>query len=591
MRRFLIIVSVLAGLYLIVMLGAGLVIKALLAGDASEAMRDELTQRFPVEVDLGDGDFDLKQWFLLRPAVTLKDLAIGNPEGFSSFKMIEAGEISGQVSLTSLLSRQPRVEHIMIVNPTVRIETNQYGRNNLSSIAPESSPDTGQVEGAGEQESSALAIDALTITGGRLELVDLASNETLTLDNMELRLTDFSTTAEFNLDISANPFGGERSTVSFSGQAGPFLQESFPADGDLSITLAVAEIPEKTRITALGESLRQPGPDSVVRMDTKVSGDLIGTLNGGGTLAFEGFEFGRDAEHRLPLSGKVPLALTVKGALNNPSLNLNATNASLELGDGDFDGNLQLGVGFGGTRGQLDGSITGVDIDQMLSTFTESSGTIYGTAAIPKFELAFAGKDGNELMDSLTGNGTVSLDEGRITFMDTIDSVLTTAGALLKMTGLARSNEPAEEGGASDAPAETAGAEAPDGQTAFTTMSSDVVISNRIVRMSNIKLASPSGDIDGDGQFDFDTVMDFDLTAHISGEVADALGGKPDANGVIRATVPFYVTGTFAAPRVKPDVAHLAVGAGTRILEGLLGGGKEGEDGERTPSILDIFKK
>lgn len=582
MRKLLIVVSVLVGLYLVAMLGTGLAIKSMLAGDASNTLREELTKRFPVAVDLGDGDFDLKQWFLLRPAVTLKDLAIGNPEGFSSFKMIEAGEISGQVSLTSLISRQPRVEHITIVNPTVRIETNQYGRNNLSSIAPESSPDAGQAEETGSEESSALAIDALTITGGKLELVDLASNETLTLDNVELELTDFSTTKEFNLHISASPFGGERSSVSFSGQAGPFLQESFPADGDMSIALALTEIPEKTRLAALGESLRDPGPDSIVRMDTKVSGDLIGALKGGGTLAFEGFEFGRDAEHRLPLSGEVPLALTVKRALNNPALNLNATNASLELGDGDFDGNLELGVGFGGTRGKLNGSITDVDIDQMLSTFTESSGQIYGTAAIPKFQLAFAGNSGDELMNSLTGNGAVTLSEGRITFMDTIDNVLTTAGTVLKMTGLVRSNAPMEGAATEDTPA---------GQTAFTTMSSDVTIGSRIVRMSNIKLASSSGDIDGEGQFDFETAMNFDLAAHITGEVADALGGRPDANGVIRAVVPFAVTGTFVAPHVRPDVGHLAVGAGTRILEGLLSGEKEGEEGERKPSILDIFKK
>jgi hypothetical protein len=220
----------------------------------------------------------------------------------------------------------------------------------------------------------------------------------------------------------------------------------------------------------------------------------------------------------------------------------------------------------------------------MLSTFTESSGQIYGTAAIPRFQLAFAGATGDALKNSLSGQGAVTLSEGRITFMDTIDSVLTTAGSILKLTGLARSNAPAE-GAAADAPA---------GQTAFTTMSSDVAIANRIVRLSNIKLASSAGDVDGEGQFDFDTVMDFDLNARISGEVAGALGGRPGANGVIRATVPFSVTGTFAAPRVKPDVAHLAIGAGARILEGLLGGGKEdesGKQGAKTPSIFDIFKK
>ncbi len=580
MARVFKIVLVLVGLYLVVMLGSGLVIKALLSGKTSSALHEELSRRFPVKVGLGGGDFDLKQWLLLRPAVTLEDLSIANPEGFSGGNMIEAGEISGQISLQSLIAREPRVDRITIVNPVVRIETNEYGRNNLSSLAPET--EAGPAEPAGAAELGPLAINALRVSGGTVELFDIESKESLWLENVDVDVTGFSTTSDFGFEFSAQPFGGDRNAVSFTGRAGPMLQLSFPANGELSITLAPAEIPEEIRVRALGESMRAPGPNSIVRMNANVTGDLIETLEGGGTLTFDGFEFGRDAERQLPLSGTAPLALSVANALNNPVLTLNARETGLKLGDGTFNGDLQLSLGFGGTRGAVSGSINGVDIDQMLSAFTESSGQIYGQAAIPRFELSFRGTGSEELLNSLHGEGSITLDKGRITFVDTIGSVLDAAEAVLQITGLTRSSR-TQEGAARK------GGE----ETPFTTMSSGVSVANRTVNMTDIAIETPSGDISGIGSFTFDGTMEFDLTAHLTGEVANALGGKPDGQGVIRAAVPFAVTGTFEDPKVRPDLAHIGVGAAAGIIERLLGGkeGKEAEgEQEQQPSIFDIFK-
>ena len=470
------ILLVLIGLYVVVMLGSGLYIKSTLSGDdSSTQLREELSRRFQVEVELGEGDFDLAQWFLLRPAITIRDLSISNPDGFSDQKMIEAEEISMQMDLTALVEREVRIQQVEIKAPELRIETDRNGRSNLASIAPASAEPSGET--IETSEGTAVTIDGLVIYDGVISFTDLPTGETLRMTDVDLAVTNFSTDSQFDLSVSGQPFGGERSRISFEGRAGPFLQTSFPADGDLQLALAVTDMPEEFRVKRLGESLRDPGPDSLVRADAAVSGDLLGTLKGQGQLAFDDFEFGRDSEHRLPLAGEVPLDLTVKDALNSPIVDLSAPQASIRLGTGELTGVIRLAVGLGSTNGEVRGAVRDVDIDEILSTFTASSGAIYGTAAIPELHLRFRGATHEERLDSFTAQGRVTLDEGRITFMDTIDSVLERTETILKITGLTQSTA-AESG-------EEAPPPAPEGQTAFTTMTSDVAVANRVVTLTN----------------------------------------------------------------------------------------------------------
>jgi len=346
-------------------------------------------------------------------------------------------------------------------------------------------------------------------------------------------------------------------------------------------------LPLEYRVKHFGNGLRDPGPESLARIDAAVAGDLMGTLKGEGHVSFDGFEFGRDSEHRLPLTGDAGLELTVENALNSPVVDIYAPRAELGLGPGGLNGFVNLAVGLGSTHGRVQGAIAGVDIDQMLGTFTTFSGQIYGTAAIPNFRLAFRGSGSEELLNSLAGDASITLEEGRITFMDTVDSVIKGAEAVLRVSGVA-APEPEAEGHAGQTSA------APEGETAFTTMSSNVAVADRQVRLTDIVLNSPTGDVTGSGTITFDSQLDFDLAAHLSGDIASALGGKPDENGVLRASVPFSVTGDFEDVRIRPDLSHLAVGAAARVIERLLSGGEE--DGGKASdsgegSIFDIFRK
>ena len=101
LRRLLIGIPV---LYLALILTTGLVAKFMLSGKLSEHVLSVAQTRLPVAIEIESADFSLQQWLLLRPAVAVQGLTLGNAPGFPSKHVLEAGSVSVQFSLLSLFS-------------------------------------------------------------------------------------------------------------------------------------------------------------------------------------------------------------------------------------------------------------------------------------------------------------------------------------------------------------------------------------------------------------------------------------------------------------------------------------------------------
>ena len=79
MKRILKVVLWTVCVYAGLMLASGLAVKAMLSGSRIQQLFSTLNQRVPATISARGGTFDLQQWFLLRPVVTLDGLAIANP--------------------------------------------------------------------------------------------------------------------------------------------------------------------------------------------------------------------------------------------------------------------------------------------------------------------------------------------------------------------------------------------------------------------------------------------------------------------------------------------------------------------------------
>ena len=238
----------LAAAYVLIMLITGLAIKTMVSGSAGDTIRSQLESYVPVPVSFGDGDFDLTQWFLFQPAISLADISIGNPKGFSDRPMLEASEVSTQIALLSLFSDRVEVRAVTLHEPILNVERNRQGKTNLEALLDllSESP-AGQHSAASEESGSTqLAVRGFFLDQGTIRYTDAAitaGEAGLLIDDIDLRVLDFAPDATCKLTLQASFFGGAGSGVRFEGRGGPFKSRSLPAEGKLSIEIAPAEPP------------------------------------------------------------------------------------------------------------------------------------------------------------------------------------------------------------------------------------------------------------------------------------------------------------------------------------------------------------
>ncbi len=540
-RRALNVVLCVAGAYVALMLLSGLAIKALLSKARIQALVSSAEARLPVKISAGGGDFDLIQWFRMQPSITLRDIAVANPEGFPSTSMISAREASVQVRLFSLFGDRIEVLQFGLRNPEVTVTRNRNGVTNVEGLAQALAAERGASAGTG----AALALSRVSIESGVIQYLPDEPGQGFTVRDIDLSLADFSPDRTCRMTVVARLFESRNSRLEFRGKAGPFGAGAVPAEGDLTVTLAPAEISAELRNEYFGDLLRDPPAESRAALEAAMRGDLMGTLEGGGKLALTGLEIGRSKESRLPFAGEAPLRLTVGKLLQSPSMQIDTRGAALRLGQGQWKGAVQMRYAAGRLEGASSGSVTGVRIEEMLRSFTSTSDAMYGLAEIPEYSLRFAGKNSQEIMQSLTGNGQLRVEEGRITLFNLLDVIRRQAQRLL--------------GGETPRP----------GETDFTRFRSRFDIRGGEILLSGLRLESPVSDVTGSGLVGFDHRLSFDLATEITGDLASKLGGRPDPGGVARVVVPVKVSGTVESPRVYPDISAIVRQRVTEKAKGL----------------------
>ncbi len=538
-------------IYVVLMLITGLAAKALLSSDRIQNVLSSLETDSPVRISASGGDFDLGQWFLFRPSVTIRGLSVSNPPGFSQQPLLAARSVSAQIALPSLLHGRADVRRIVLQEPQLNVETARNGNTNLEillgSWKQRNSGSSSPAPASNKSAPAVFSVAAFSLQSGTIRFMNQSQAQpAFTIRDLDVALTDFALDASCNIRASARLFGGKTSRFDFTGRAGPFLADSTPAQGVLSVKLAPAEAPAALRVAYFGDLMRDPGEGSRATLEAAMQGDLMRTLEGRGKLALENFDVGKDRASRIPLRGTAPLHLAVERALSNPAFALEAQGAVLQLGDGRWKGD--AAARFDGSRfsGSSKGAITGVQIRQMLAAFSSAGDKVAGVAEIPNYQISFAGRNADEIRDSLNGAGSITLEKGRFALFDLLNTV----------------EQVVKRASSGDQPAS--------GSTDFTTFQSSFRIVNRQVHLPDLVLENGASRIAGQGYFTFLGEISFDLVTNVTGGLAASLGGRPDSSGRAQFQVPVKVRGSLDSPKVYPDVGRLAVQTATEKAAGLL---------------------
>ena len=72
--------------------------------------------------------------------------------------------------------------------------------------------------------------------------------------------------------------------------------------------------------------------------------------------------------------------------------------------------------------------------------------------------------------------------------------------------------------------------------------------------LPDMVMQAPSSTVNGQGYFDFNHALSFDLATNVTGALASRLGGTPDSS----LRVPVKIRGTLESPKVTPDIGGMA---------------------------------
>ena len=302
------------GVVVVVLLGGALAVKSMLSGSGKDKIVAALSEQLGVSLKVGSIDASLPRVLTMTPALSLGQIEIGNPPGFSASPMVVAEQINTRVELTSVFSGSPRIIALEIVKPAVSIEKNAAGRTNLQVLIEGLSKKSGEAKPAApaKAETSSLAIEDLLIEDGSLKVV----GETYgSWGDINLKLNGFGTPRPLRAVASAVMTSGPKARIDFAGEIGPFSGSSMPVDGKLRVGVA---------------------PGEKARMDLDVA-------SGPAELVVTGYPMGTNAQRMLPLNGKAEGTATVKQSLGpDASFELVILKAALILAGGQLNGRIEL---------------------------------------------------------------------------------------------------------------------------------------------------------------------------------------------------------------------------------------------------------
>jgi hypothetical protein len=343
--------------------------------------------------------------------------------------------------------------------------------------------------------------------------------------------------------LATRLYEGKQSRIIVEGVAGPVSAAAIPVEAKLNAALVPAEIPAAVRKEHFGELLTDPGSGRV-SLEAALKGDVYGTLAGSAKLAVAAMPVGPEGG-KLPLAGETPATFTLQRLTSTPVIQARVRGASLRLGSGRWNGGVDLISAGGVVRGSSTGALSGVDINQFLSAFASSPGKMSGTLAIPSYSLRFGGKNAVQIKNSLAAQGRLEVTKGQVKMLDLLGSI-----------------RRALEGRGREATAE--------GETAFSTLTTDLRVSDRQLLLSELALSGPALTAAGEGAIGFDQSLAFRLRVLVAGRIAELLGSRPVEGKAAEGTLPVVVSGTVASPSVRPAVASIAVGAAKGFFQDFL---------------------
>lgn len=518
--------------------------------------------------------------------IVIESVSIGNPPNFAPGNLLEVESIRGSLAWMPLLRGVFQLSSIELVNPKIVLLEDARGRNNYDFGKQE---EQGQPKQPAEAEAAAFRIadiDSIAVSGVDITVARVMGNRIVPsirawdisadLSNVAL---DRKRVKQWQADANLK---GVKVQLAALKDALEFTSGTF--------TLDEGKIDSKFGL-ALGKTVEADGTLKVADVENAVAEfDLNTSVLDLSQLA------GAGAETPAPTPGQIGKSkLVAKGLLRAQKVQfapLEGANAKAEVRiftdrTEVWPVSMQL---YGGTVGatvrvdlrqqpeRFSGSVELKDLNvEQLTTAVGAEQKVTGTGEV---NLQLAGTLGENLMNSLTGNGSLAVRDGQLPGLD-LGSTMQSVAKLQKALNFGAGST--EKFG---------------GSTPFKAITADLSVKGGRVHSQRIHVDSPSGTVEMNGSMGLkDQSLNYDGKAVLIGGQTDSGGNNPIGaiTGILgqvtkqdigRITVPFTLRGTVSDPKIQP-------GRGIPTFTAAPQSGEPTQQNQQPEkkSILDLFRK
>jgi AsmA protein len=251
MRKTAIVIAIVVA---VIALAVGIFVATFNPNDYRGTVQTKLEQQFDRKVTLGNMELGL---FPLRFRVF--NLAIADDPKFGTRPFVQTQELSVSVKLLPLLSKSVQIDSLALDRPSVELIKNAQGVWNFATLGQKTPASTSS------SSSQQFSLGDLAINDGQVAITDLQDRKPRTVyDHINLKLTDFTPDAPFNLEASVRLPGAGSQEVSLKGKGGP-LSHANPATTPFKGTLELKGVV----ISGLQKFLQSP---ALVNTDGVLSG-------------------------------------------------------------------------------------------------------------------------------------------------------------------------------------------------------------------------------------------------------------------------------------------------------------------------------
>ncbi len=358
-----------------------------------------------------------------------------------------------------------------------------------------------------------------------------------------------------NIRIWAEIYNSKISKFEYEGTIGPIAaldqlatMQQLPLEGKANLTLVFTEIPQKLREKLFGAILMSPHSSDKVDINAELKGDLFHDIRGNGIAKLDRVRLGKSSSRHMIATAQMPFNLTINAIqtqkayfnINSARIVLTATKGSRKSGEINMQAHYVSDLPSGMLTSVITGNLRGIDINELISSFTPTEDVLYGIFTVPSFRLDMTGVTNEEQMQSLTGSGSLSIDDVNAPLID----------KLLAFKDFVRNPNIAN-----GMPAVK--------EHVLGKLNSSFNISDAKFNTPDLAISTPIAQLHGAGFFNFRPVVrGIEKNPKINYDVNLEVGNLPP--------VPLKVRGDSAKPSIKADVKNFATETGKQLVKQII---------------------